>query len=278
MSDFQSALPTDNTAARQALYDGDLYLLSANCESRTLIESIQLEIDAILGSDGPVRTAQFRLSEGEFFERMGRLRKHFYTSVQYHELVYRLLASLDFIPVQNTFDPIRLRVVAHQGHTNPAAAPVYYGHRDTWYSNPQSMITWWIPLHDLGAEETFEFFPEEFTRPVQNDSEVFDFDAWVHDGQNRRIGWQNANTGLIDRYPQLLEEPRGRRIPVVCRAGEILLFSAQHLHQTRPNMTGRTRFSIDFRTVHLVDHEAGSGARNVDNRSTGSSLVQFVRR
>ena len=153
---------------------------------------------------------------------------------------------------------------------------MYYGHRDTWYSNPQTMITWWIPLHDVTPDETFEFFPEEFSRPVANDSEVFDFDAWVREGQEKRIGWQNRDTGRTAAYPQLREPPRGRRIPVACRAGDVLLFSAQQLHQTRGNQTGLSRLSLDFRTVHLGDHAGGIGPVNVDNRSTGSALAQFV--
>ena len=42
-------------------------------------------------------------------------------------------------------------------------------------------------------------------------------------------------------------------------------------------MAGATRFSVDFRTVHLGDHRAGLGAPNVDNHSTGSALKDYVR-
>lgn len=277
MNDLQSTVPDDNALLRQSLYQGKLYLFRANTESRSLVDALLPEIDEVLGADGSARTAQFRLSDSDLFERVGGLRKRFYCSPEFHERAGRLMASLGFASADNAFDPVRLRVIAHASHLNPAAAPLFYGHRDTWYSNSQSMISWWIPLHDVAAEETFEFFPDDFSRPVRNDSEVFDFDHWVRDGQRRRIGWQDSETGRVERYPQLLEDPRGRRIAVTCRAGDILLFSAQHLHQTRPNLTGRTRFSVDFRTVHLGDHAAGRGAPNVDNRSTGSSLAQFVR-
>ena len=137
------------------------------------------------------------------------------------------------------------------------------------------MLTWWIPLHDVAAEETFEFMPEAFATAVRNDSEIFDFDA-VGDGQEKRIGWQDRQTGQMERHPELLEPPPGRRIAFSACAGDILLFSAQHLHQTRRNTTGRARFSVDFRSVHLGDHEAGEGPANVDNRSAGSLLAQLV--
>jgi hypothetical protein len=44
-----------------------------------------------------------------------------------------------------------------------------------------------------------------------------------------------------------------------------------------PNHSGRTRFSIDFRAVHIGDIEAGRHARNVDAACTGSSIRDFIR-
>jgi hypothetical protein len=277
MSDFQRTLGDSNPAIREALYRGDLYLLPATPASHALVQEISAAVDAELGTSGPARLAQFRLTENEYFEAIGRLRKRFYTERRFQDQVVEIIASLGFRPEEHAFDPIRLRAVAHDGHLNPAAGPLYYGHRDTWYSNPQNMITWWIPLHDVIPDETFEFYPDEFERVALNDSECFDFDTWVQDGQSRRIGWQDSQTGRTARYPQLLSTPAGRVIPVACSAGDILLFSGQHLHQTRLNQTGKTRFSIDFRTVHLDDHAHGRTAPNVDNRSTGSSLRQMIR-
>ena len=273
---MQTQIQTDNQSVREQIYRGELFLLLATDASRALASTVWSELEHEFADVGPVREVQFYCSDDEFFEHVGRLRKRFYTSPLYHDMLTSLIHGLGFNAAEHAFDPIRLRVIPHDGHQRIAARPMYYSHRDTWYSNPQSMITWWIPLHDVCPEETFEFFPDEFERPVSNDSEIFDFDAWVADGQKRRIGWQDKRTGLEAGYPHLMEEPRGDRIPVACSAGDTLLFSAQHLHQTRPNTTGQTRFSIDFRTVHLTDHAAGIAPRNVDNRSTGSSLMQFV--
>ena len=176
-----------------------------------------------------------------------------------------LIAEVGFSVESTGFDPARLRVVSHEGDQNPAATAMYYGHRDTWYSNPQSMITWWLPLHNVGAAESFEFFPECFGKAVGNDSEIFNFDRWVEGGSDKLIGWQNANTGLTAQYPQLLEEPSGTALPVECCRGDILLFAGQHLHRTQKQATHMTRFSLDFRTVDLNDHESGRGAVNVQS-------------
>ncbi len=49
------------------------------------------------------------------------------------------------------------------------------------------------------------------------------------------------------------------------------------MHSTVPNTSGRTRFSIDFRTVNLSDLKAGRGAPNVDTFAQGTSLRDFRR-
>jgi ectoine hydroxylase-related dioxygenase (phytanoyl-CoA dioxygenase family) len=272
---FLPSLPEPNDAARTALYEGRVFMLSAFPETLQLAACVRERLVENLGSD--FRHTQFQVSPDEYFARIGVLRKQIYTAPHFHKLVEAIIRATGFELSETAYDPARLRVVAHAGHENPAAAPVYYGHRDTWYSNSQSMITWWIPLHDVTAAESFEFYPDDYLRPVMNDSERFDFDEWVSEGQEKRIGWQRRETGLTATYPELRETPQGHRCPVEARTGELLLFSGQHLHQTQKNMTGQTRFSLDFRTVHVNDHKSGVGAPNVDNRSTGSSLVQYIR-
>jgi hypothetical protein len=44
-----------------------------------------------------------------------------------------------------------------------------------------------------------------------------------------------------------------------------------------PNTSGKTRFSIDFRTVHIEDVRARREAPNVDSACTGTSLRDFLR-
>jgi hypothetical protein len=49
------------------------------------------------------------------------------------------------------------------------------------------------------------------------------------------------------------------------------------MHATVPNTSNRTRFSIDFRTVHLDDVVDGRGAPNIDSECTGTTLRDFLR-
>ena len=59
--------------------------------------------------------------------------------------------------------------------------------------------------------------------------------------------------------------------------GGVIEFSGQQLHSSVPNHSGRTRFSIDFRTVHIGDLELGHGAPDVDIECTGSTIRDFIR-
>jgi hypothetical protein len=273
---FRHDLPATSREAQEALYAGTVFHLPPMPASLRLVASATAAIEAELGGD--VRAAQHRLSDGEFFERIGRLRKLFYTTPGYHEALRAVVASLDFDISRIAFDPLRLRVVTHGGHENPRAAPIYYAHRDTWYAHSQAEVTWWVPLHDVTEAETFVFYPDWFDRPVSNNSEAFDHDAWTQHGASLRIGWQNPEHGRQHLYPGHTDELKpGREAGFAARAGEVVLFAGAHFHQTRKNGTGRTRFSLDFRSVDLADHEAGRGAPNVDNRSTGSAVRDYVR-
>ena len=56
-----------------------------------------------------------------------------------------------------------------------------------------------------------------------------------------------------------------------------LMFSGAHLHSTVPNTSGRTRFSIDFRTINLSDLVNRVGAVEIDDGSTGTTARDFLR-
>jgi hypothetical protein len=65
------------------------------------------------------------------------------------------------------------------------------------------------------------------------------------------------------------------QIRLVCPVGGIIAFSGAHLHSSVPNTSGKTRFSVDFRTVHLDDLVARRGAPNMDSACTGTVLREF---
>lgn len=278
---FAEAPPT-NRALREGLYQGELFKLSASAASKGLVDEVHELLSAELCWDLPrgtdPRDAQAQLDDEAFFRRIGRVRHTLYMDRRFHEALQTVIAASGFDPQEVAFDPLRLRTICHEGHLNPRAAAVYLPHRDTWYGHPDSLIAWWIPLDDLDPHETFEFFPDRFEREVPNDSERFDYEVWVARGWSLKIGWQDVDAGLRTHYPaaDLEGVDVGRRVGFSARRGENLLFAGAHLHQTLPQATGRTRFSLDFRIVDLRDHRAGLGAPRVDNRSKGSSLEDYV--
>jgi ectoine hydroxylase-related dioxygenase (phytanoyl-CoA dioxygenase family) len=79
---------------------------------------------------------------------------------------------------------------------------------------------------------------------------------------------QPKPTGALDLEPE---------VRVVCPPGGLILFSGAHLHSTVPNSSGRSRFSIDFRTAHLDALEAQGGAPSLDRACTGTTLFELRR-
>ena len=259
-----------------ALYEGRVFKLAPTAESLQLTLGANAILEHELG--GEIRSAHARIGEAAHFEAIGRARRIFYLERAFQRHAMRITAGLGLDIARIAFDPIRVRVIQSGGHENPRARAVYYPHRDTWYGHPSALVTVWIPLHALPEDETFVFHPEKWREPVPNDSEIFDYDEWVSKGWGLKIGWQRKNDGLEARYPGVTEAVHlGPGVGFSCQRGETLLFSGAHFHRTLPQAKGRTRFSLDFRIVQLEDAEAGRGAPNVDNRSRGSALVDYVR-
>lgn len=268
----------EGAALRRAVYEGDVFLLPETAASQQLVVDARAALADALGCrEGEVRDVPQQLDNAELFARIGKLRKALYLEPQFHAAVRDVIAAFGIDPARVAFDPLRLRVIRHRGHENPLAAPVYHPHRDTWYSHPPALIAWWVPLDELAPEETFVFYPERFAAPVPNDSEIFDYGDWVRDGWELKIGWQKLEAGATSSYPRAVPgADGGRAVGFACRTAQNLVFSGAHFHATLPQATGRTRFSLDFRIVDLDDHAAGLGAPNVDNRSRGSALRDYV--
>jgi hypothetical protein len=67
------------------------------------------------------------------------------------------------------------------------------------------------------------------------------------------------------------------QLRLLCPAGGMLIFSGAQMHSSVPNTSGRTRYSIDFRHVHLDDVAAQRGAPRSDEASTGTTMRDYLR-
>lgn len=273
---FESILPEDNQEMRRRIFDGNVFLAQASDASQELVSSVIAEMQTGLAMKD-IRRAHMKWTDSELFERLGALRRHFYLDKSYHRRLEDVLQACGLDVGRVAYDPVRIRVILPGGHRNPLAAPVYFPHRDTWYAHPQSLIVWWIPLHDLRSNETFEFYPDDFARPIENDSEIFDYNDWVKDGPALKIGWQKQNSGITADYPRALETTESKSgVGFSCKSAEQLIFAGSHFHETLAQDFETIRFSLDFRVVHLDDWSSGAGSPNVDNRSKGCTLGDYI--
>jgi len=267
----------DSATACGAIYDGELFHLEPTAASLALVDDVRGLLEHELGPGDP-RDAQARMPEAPFFDAIGRIRRTLFVDPAFHRRVVDVIEATGFDPLDVAFDPVRLRVVSSDGHHNPRAAPIYYAHRDTWFSLSQAVIAWWIALHDIPEQETFVIYPEWFQRPIGNSSEGFDYDVWKADTRDLKIGWQDRDAGRVVHYCGTTGpfEP-GVAVRLAARRGDNVVFSGAHLHQTLGHSAGHTRYSLDFRMVRLSDHEAGKGPPNVDNRSRGTATRDYIR-
>src|SRR5262249_6134318 len=75
-------------------------------------------------------------------------------------------------------------------------------------------------------------------------------------------------TADIDIEPQLR---------LLCPVGGMITFSGAQMHSSVPNTSGKTRYSIDFRTVHLEDVEHRRAAPRSDEHCTGPAMRDCLR-
>ena len=75
-------------------------------------------------------------------------------------------------------------------------------HRDTWASNFQHQINWWIPLHDLSITNSIFFIPKYFTKKVKNNSKEWNFESFKKGYINTStpVSIQNFNLFDLDVY------------------------------------------------------------------------------
>jgi hypothetical protein len=251
---------------KELIFQGKILILT-NCKSsRVLTEfAVQFLKDNLQTEN--LNEFEHTVSRKYFFEILSSLKAKFSNLAETKKFIQRIMEELDF-PINTIyFDLMRIRSITSYAHKIPEAKPAFAIHRDTWYANPEYQINWWIPLFDVNEEDTFSFYPDYFAKPVKNNSNEFDYDLW-----NKMGGFQSSQENKDRVFPELKENINyNDAIKIPCSAGDLLLFSASHLHGTSPNVTNKTRFSLDFRTIDIKDI-GKHFAPNVDNQSKGTIL------
>ena len=258
---------------RAQLFQGELLVVSASPATRALADHAIQSIRAAFAPLDP-ETAQYDLTIDEFIARVGPLKSAFTNGNKTKALIQAVLAEYGCDAEDTYFDVPRLRVVPSDNFLAAGVSYAYKMHRDTWYSSPHQQINWWMPVMNVVPTRAMEFLPEYWTRPITNSSKDFDYAEWCAVGRRQATQQTTVDTR---KHPLPLEEADGgSALRVAGTSADMLLFSAAHLHATAPNTSGKTRFSLDFRTVSRADLEAGCGAPNVDCASTGTTLGDFL--
>ncbi len=118
------------------------------------------------------------------------------------------------------------------------------------------------------------FFPHYWDRPVRNSSNEFNYQDWTQTG--RKAAPKLVKSDQRRQSEALEPVDTNQDLRIVTEPGGLLIFSAAQMHATVPNTSGETRFSIDFRTVHLDDLAAQQGAANIDSDCTGTTIDDYL--
>ena len=240
------------------LFDGDIVVFRQLPEVRCLAGRARAILRGVFGSDDPP-AEESSLAASDYRCLAIRARTRVADDPVVGGEWRNTLKAVGYFPESTWLDRVRLRVVPSRGDIGHSRLSPLPPHRDTWASRIMAQINWWLPLYPLRETGTMLMWPEVFGRPVSNDSAEWDFEEF------RRAG------GGYPLLPAADGHPDTPGTPVLIEPGDLLAFSAAHLHGGLRDASGRTRFGIDSRTVWEPDRRAGRGAPDVDG-SPGTEM------
>ena len=286
---YYDAVMTDDER-RQKLFDGQLFVYTprpstlAFCKfaSDLIKEAFNRYTASPSQTDPPSlytldpRTAQYALPVEDYAAILGKLKPTFIHHPESKRHLQNIFRELGCDPMKTYFDVPKMRSSTSDAYLTTGIAYAWHPHRDTWYSAPPCQINWWIPIYDIESDNAMAFHPCYWDHPVQNNSSGYNYYEWNKQYRGASV------TQFLKEDPRPL--PRAiepieldPQIRLICPAGGILLFSGAQMHSSVPNTSGKTRFSIDFRTVHVEDAAAKRGAPHTDEACTGTTMRDYLR-
>lgn len=269
---FDSAV--DDDVRREQIYAGHIFVFSPSASALAFVEFARGLVEEAFAPLDPVE-AQFSLPVERFVEIVAPLLPRFIHHPESKRLIQGMLAERGCDPDKTYLDVPRLRVQTDGGYLSSGVGYTLHPHRDTWYAAPMSQINWWSALYPFESASAMTFFPRYWNTEVRNGSKEFNLYEWNANGRREAA----RQVGKDARKQPKAEEPLDldAEVRVVNSPGGLILFSGAQLHATVPNTSGRTRFSVDFRTVHIDDVADQRGAPNLDSDGTGTTLRAHLR-
>lgn len=259
---------------RRRLYAGQLFVIAPRPSTIALCEFAKSMIQEAFGSIDPLE-AQYHMPVEQYVSIVSPLKPKFIHHPETKKLLRELVSDCGCDLNETYVDVPRLRMVTSDGYLTSGVGYAHHLHRDTWYSAPMAQLNWWLPIYGIESESSMAFHPAYWSKGVKNGSSDFNYYAWNSDGRKNAAQHIKSDTRKQPKPEEEMEvDPQ---IRLIVPPGGVILFSGAQMHSTVPNTSGRARYSIDFRTVNVGDLRAGLAAPNVDSRSTGTSLRDFVR-
>jgi hypothetical protein len=259
---------------RRKMYEGALFVHSPSPSALKLCKLAQLLIEQTFGSLDPLKLHE-ALPVEQCVEALAVLKPTFIHHPKAKEYIQGMLSELGYNLEKTYFDVPRMRTAFPGDYLKSGIAYAFHPHRDTWYSAPFCQINWWMPIYEINSENCMAIHPRYWDVPVRNGSVHYNYDAWNKESRQNAAKHITADTRVQPKPEEPMElDPQ---IRLVCDVGGAYQFSAAQMHSTVPNTSGRTRFSIDFRTVHLDDVLGRVGAPNVDSACTGTTMRDYLR-
>jgi hypothetical protein len=259
---------------REQLYQGSVFVYSPSPAALKFCKFAQDLVEEAFQPNDPRKIQEHILVE-RCVEILADLKPKFIHHRQSKELIKRLLAERGCDLEKTYFDVPRLRTAFPSDYLASGIAYAFHPHRDTWYSAPFSQVNWWMPVYDIYPENSMAFHPRYWGEAAVNSSNTYNYYEWNRKSRGNAAQHVKADTRVQPRTEVSLDpDPTVR---VIANPGGVMLFSAAQLHSTVPNTCDLTRYSIDFRTVHLDDVWNKCGAPNIDSAATGTTLRDYLR-
>jgi hypothetical protein len=269
---LESPLPDD--ARRARLFAGDLFLYTPKPSTLAFVEFTRDLVRAAFDGRDP-ELAQYEMKVEDYAALLAELKPRFIHHPRCKELIRNLLTEHGADPERTYFDVPRLRTSTSDDYLTTGIAYAFHPHRDTWYSAPFCQLNWWMPIFDIVPENGLAFHPKYFATPVRNNSSSYNYYEWNATSRGSAARHIRSDTRVQSKPLEEIELfPQTR---LVAPPGAMMIFSAQQLHSSVANTSGRTRFSVDFRTVHYDDVISHTGAPNVDSACTGTTMRDYLR-
>jgi hypothetical protein len=269
---FDSKMSDDDR--RAGLYSGQLFAYSALPSSLALVELARDLIRQAFGKRDP-ELAQYEMPVEEYAALLADLKPKFIHHPRSKECIQGILREMGCDLEKTYFDVPRMRTATSENYLTSGIAYAFHPHRDTWYSAPMCQVNWWMPIYDIQPSNAMAFHPRYWNQPLRNGSRNYNYAEWNKSSRQDAAKHIKTDTRVQPKPEEPVElDPQLRLITPV---GGPILFSGAQLHSTVPNDSGRTRFSIDFRTVHWEDVVGHRGAPNIDSECTGTSMRDYLR-